>query len=790
MTHENQNLQNNADNPSNYFLADGDESGQDMFPPVASSERPTRNDPLPVRKYSCVNEVVFGAEPPQNTHPNRSRIESHNYTEEESEIWKAHKESEFHLHAGKVWNTSKYGTIHIYAIIAVIGMLQAVVAYTTNIISSTLIEGKYEIANDIMDVEGIDSTHYIQAFKSFYVHQTLFAALAALFVYIEPACAGSGIPEVKCFLNGIDLPNVTSIKTGICKVLGVCFSISAGLPVGMEGPMVHTGAVLATNLSGHSIRDDKSKRDYISCGVAAGVCTAFSAPIGGILFALEEGCTFWEPSLTIRTFFCSMIAITMMYVLNTIGSDFGKLGFDRLFHFGSFIQEGEATSYSVYELLVFVVIGMMGGLIGACFNSANRKLTLWRIKHVNHSKIRRVVEVVLISTLVTIVSFALPLIWGECTPLPSKSDVSASYATLIDTLVPFGCVKDEEFNQVASLIFTDASTSIRLLFHMDPHSFDPKALLLFFIPYISLATITYGIAVPSGLFVPCLLSGAAFGRLFGDLLMVFGGTNLARSNIYSLIGAASVLGGMARMAISLTVIILESTGNEEYVLPLMISLMTAKLTGGLFTADLYHIHIHMKKGVVFLENKLGSIMTHQKLVAGQVMGENVIFFRPVEKVGMVYDILKSHPHSNYPIVDTGDGDVLFGAIGKNQLLILLEKRVFDRSANGLIEVGSNRQRFTPLVQWEITHRAYPKYPSINDIHINDDDRECDIDLRPYAHTAPYSVQETCSLERAYNAFRTLGCRLLIVVNRYNQCVGTITRKDLAPESLDHHIKDD
>jgi chloride channel 7 len=56
---------------------------------------------------------------------------------------------------------------------------------------------------------------------------------------------GSGIPEIKCFLNGIDLPRVVRIKTLFCKVLGVTFSVAAGLPVGKEGPMVHSGAVVA-----------------------------------------------------------------------------------------------------------------------------------------------------------------------------------------------------------------------------------------------------------------------------------------------------------------------------------------------------------------------------------------------------------------------------------------------------------------------------------------------------------------------------------------------------------------
>ena len=126
--------------------------------------------------------------------------------------------------------------------------------------------------------------------------------------------------------------------------------------------------------------------------------------------------------------------------------------------------------------------------------------------------------------------------------------------------------------------------------------------------------ITYGIAVPSGLFVPSLLSGAAFGRLFGNMIekIVPDIVDIAFSNTYALIGAAAVLGGMARMTISLTIILLECTGNEQYVLPLMLVLMTARLVGSVYNDDLYHIHIHLKKGVQFLEAELKSITRHHE----------------------------------------------------------------------------------------------------------------------------------------------------------------------------------
>jgi chloride channel 7 len=189
-----------------------------------------------------------------------------------------------------------------WALAFLIGLATGLVGFLNNLGVENIAGFKLLLIGNLMLKE-----KYFQAFFAFAGCNLILAtAAASLCAFIAPAAAGSGIPEVKAYLNGIDAYSILAPSTLFVKIFGSIFGVAAGFVVGKEGPMVHTGACIA-NLLGQGgskkyrltwkwlrfFKNDRDRRDLITCGAAAGVAAAFRAPVGGVLFALEEAASWY-----------------------------------------------------------------------------------------------------------------------------------------------------------------------------------------------------------------------------------------------------------------------------------------------------------------------------------------------------------------------------------------------------------------------------------------------------------------------------------------------------------------
>jgi CIC family chloride channel protein len=136
-----------------------------------------------------------------------------------------------------------------------------------------------------------------------------------------PGAKGSGIPDVEAAVLRDEQPPPPLILIPV-KFLGGVLAMGAGLALGREGPTVQMGAGIRHFLATAFRRNQDDVKALLAAGAGAGLATAFSAPVAGAVFVLEELVRRFDTRITLTTLCASGSAIAVARLLLGNGPDF------------------------------------------------------------------------------------------------------------------------------------------------------------------------------------------------------------------------------------------------------------------------------------------------------------------------------------------------------------------------------------------------------------------------------------------------------------------------------------
>jgi len=653
-----------------------------------------------------------------------------------------------------------------------IGISVAFVGFVVNLASEVLLDLKlrYALGEKTHETLADDS-----AFFRWIVPSILAACLAFVPIAIRPVAAGSGIAEAKAVLNGIHVYQCTELATAACKAASIVLATVASLPCGLEGPLIFIGLAVGENWARiiprvyPTLRSWRERRDFAAVGSATGVAAAFYAPVGGAIFAAEEGASHLSTRLMWRCFSAACVTVITMYLFRSV--------FEGTFMYGRAIYNlskfnglpGQFTyrstpSFAFHELLIFAAMGVVNGVVGAVFVEVNKRINNWRRIHVRTWRVK-FVEILVVATVSSVLMFGLPYFpaLATCRTLDySRADQTYFYR--------FNC-EEGYYNDLATLLFSPtASTSINLLFWENKDAFSGISCLVAGAVHLLLLVLVFGMSIGMGIFVPLLYIGACFGRAFAT---VVSGANV---RTYAIVGSVATVAGVTRILVSLTVIMVQTTGLPYFVSPFMIVTITAKVVGRwCFGGEGIYDEIMKSKSLPFLDEEAPPIASVSVLKAKDIMCPlPLVLMQPNMRVGDLMETLKSTTNDDFPVVDPERNDALIGSISREMLIHLLcHKERFIASP----ESG----RVAPIALLDdfiVDGHLMPTLETIERSMLDDGSEDLVVTMARHTQLSPYTFNEEGSAERAYELFRTLGLRNLIVTGLDSQPIGIITRADL------------
>jgi chloride channel protein, CIC family len=346
--------------------------------------------------------------------------------------------------------------------------------------------------------------------------------------YMEAVVVGNGI---------------ISFRASLVKTISALFSISSGASIGREGPLVQLSSLLASLIGRIRNSPIPQRRHLVACGAAAGIASAYNAPIAGAFFVAE---------IVLGTVVVESLG---PLILASVAATFTTRAFQEG---GPLYQSPDLGLHTRWEIVPLCAIGIFLGFLAPLY------LRILRRTEALFAKL----------TL----------------PVPIKLGLGGAVVGFLAIFYPQVCGNGQGL--------------VSSLFHQN---WDFDTVLLLLIVKLVATSATFGSGAVGGVFTPTLFIGSAIGILYGHAVLFLAPQLRPDPTMYGLMGMGSFLAATTGAPLMAILMVFELTLSYAIVPFLMVACVLGYYCSSFFERRFMYGESLERKGAAFFNSQLAEV---------------------------------------------------------------------------------------------------------------------------------------------------------------------------------------
>jgi CIC family chloride channel protein len=304
---------------------------------------------------------------------------------------------------------------------------------------------------------------------------------------------------------------VIAAKPALIRSISSLLTIASGGSIGREGPMVQLAALIGSKVGVLRKAPVPRRRLLVACGAAAGIASAYNAPIAGALFVAE----IVMGSIAMESFGPLLVA--------SVSAD---ATIHRLLGYGPVFDVPTVHFGENWELILYAMFGVLLGHLAPPFLA----LLAWSKRRFASLPGPLYLKFAFGGLIVGLISMVFPQVWGN------------GYS-VVDAIL---------HNRVVGWL-----------------------LLAVLLAKVASTASTVGSGAVGGVFTPTLFIGAAVGALTGSTLRLAFPHMTSGAGAFAVVGMGGFLAATTHAPLTSVLMIFEMTLDHQVVLPLILACVTA-----------------------------------------------------------------------------------------------------------------------------------------------------------------------------------------------------------------------